>query len=220
MIRTASLRSVVSALCIGAALALPALGLAGAVAPHPAAAAATQTRFVNNSSYPIISLTVDSVQRIAAGQGILPGSSVILPLSPGAHSYHAANGAGSSQMYTFGGSFTQQSGLTGQIPFNNPTISQLLTRFGTNGTWNGTYFDNNAALHGATFRFTAQGTYTFLVDSHLISSGGTYTLISRNPGAFSVTFGVTNGVSGTLSETGGFFLMRNGPATFPIIRYQ
>jgi len=181
----------------------------------------SMTRFLNNTSYPIISLKIDGVEKFPqAPQGILPAYYYEIELSPGSHSYRAVNGFWDGsfrfEMYTSTGNFTQRSGITEIITFNDPTINQLLTRFQSSQKWEGNFWQN-LAPHKAAFRFYSNGTWSFYVDG-LHQSSGNYYLNSRDPSAFKVTFSIGS-YNGELYETFGYFTMRNGPADFPLIQY-
>jgi len=180
------------------------------------------TRFVNNTSYPIVSLRIDggAEQFPVSPMGIAPGSFKEIELAPGSHTVSATNGFwdGSSRfsMYTWNGPFTQVAGQVGSVTFSDPAIEDLLTRFSSSQLWNGDYWQN-LQPHTAGFRFYSNGSYNFYDDGRSIASG-TYSLVSRNPSAFTVTFQV-NGFTGTLYETLGYFTMRNGPAGWELIQY-
>ncbi|MGH7672149.1 MAG: fibronectin type III domain-containing protein, partial [Gemmatimonadales bacterium] len=185
----------------------------------------TATRFQNNASYPIVYLTVDGVQYLTSSpQMIPPGYYYEIPLAAGSHSFEARTGFWNSdgsrfEMYVYPGTFTQQSGVTGTIPINDPTIQQLLTRFGTSGYWAGEYWTYNPVVfHYKAFRFYQNGTYDLYNDGVKVGSG-TYSLVSRSPSTFSVTFTVGS-YQGTLNELYGYFTMRNGPPDWPLIQYN
>jgi hypothetical protein len=182
------------------------------------------TFFINNSSYPIVSLIIDGVEQFQdAPQCILPGNKILKTLSAGSHTYYAENGIwdnGSRQsLYNFSGTFGQQSGVTGQVTFDNPTITQLLTGFSTSGYWAGEYWVGTNYNYAA-FRFYSDGRYDFY-DNGVKKGSGTYKLVSRNPKAFAVTFSISGseGYQGVLDERSGFFMMKNGPSDWKIIKY-
>lgn len=179
------------------------------------------TRLNNYSSYSIISMNVDGTQYIPSMSSLLPGHSMDITMSQGTHSFYIANGfwdAGNRfEMYTLTGTYTQPGNATTSIDFYDPTINQLLTNFNTTGYWAGTYWDSNAILHIAAFRFYSNGTWKLYVDGGEISNGS-YSLVNRNPSLFSVTFSVGN-FEGTFYELYGYFVMRNGPDSWPLIEY-
>lgn len=181
----------------------------------------SRTRFVNNSSYVIVSLIVDNVQYfVQSPQGILPGHYFEIDLTPGTHSYRMVNGFWNGysrfEMYILQGTVSQRSGQTEIINFNNPTVNQILTQFNSSGYWEGSFWQN-LQPHVAGFRFYSNGTWRLYVDG-VQQSTGTYTLVSRSPGTFSLTFSIGS-YTGTLYETYGKFTMRNGPADWPLIEY-
>jgi len=187
----------------------------------PGSPETTATRLINNSSYPIVSLMIDGVEQFpTAPQGIPPHGEMLKTLSVGSHTYSAANGfwyGGSRQtMYTFSGTFTQQSGVIGQVTFNNPTIAQLLTRFGSSGYWVGMYW-LGTNLNSAAFRFYSNGTYVFY-NNGVAQGTGTYSLVSY-PGSYMVTFSVNGGYQGILDEMHGYFHMDNGPSGWRTMQY-
>ncbi len=184
--------------------------------------ASTVTRFVNDSSYILVSLIIDGSQYIPAPENsILPGYSVDIDVSAGQHSYEAKNGwwnGGSRfEMYVWSGNYTQPSGATQTISFSDPTINALLTQFGNSGLWSGSYFDSYGIPHSRQYRFFANGTWTRWVDSNYNDSG-TYTEVSRDPSAFSITFS-TGQHQGTYYELQSYFIMRDGPSFWPLIDY-
>ena len=185
---------------------------------------ATATRFANNASYIVVYLTIDGAQQFPYSPlGIAPGYYYEVPLSPGTHSYEAWTGFWDVDgtrfaLYRYTATFTQLSGVTGSIPFNDPTITQLLTRFSSSGYWSGSFYTYNPVVyHTAGFRFFSNGSWDLYVDG-VKQSSGTYSLVSRSPAAFSVTFTV-GGYQGTLWELFGYFSMYNGPSDWPLIEY-
>ncbi len=122
-------------------------------------------------------------------------------------------------MYVWTGTYSQPADATYTINFNDPTINQLLTQFNAEetGYWAGTYYDNNAVPHTAAFRFTLGGNWTLFDDGQNIGTG-TYALVSRDPSSFAVTFTIGD-YQGTYYELYGYFVMRNGPPSWPLIEY-
>jgi hypothetical protein len=213
-------------------IALPVLCLM----PRPTATHASTilfaARFLNNSSYPIVQLVVDH-QQIVPGQAaaIPPQSELTINLPLGNHSYSAANGLNAGfTMYTFSGTFNLRLenpltsaafqtitilGVTHKLEshaavFTDPTIAQLLTRFGAGGSWSAQFFDDNGIPHLNTFTFRANGTYVFSVDGRQLG-GNNYTLVSRDPGTQTVTFNVGGTLNSVFMETQGVFFMKNDP---------
>jgi hypothetical protein len=189
----------------------------------PAAPAPTATVFVNASAYPIISLEIDGVEQFpAAPRGLPPGGSLTLALAPGAHTYAAANGFWSGALretlYTYSGSQTQASGQTGTVTLRDPSLPQLLTQFGTSGSYTGEYW-SGTQLNYKTLRFFSNGTYNYYNNGALVGTG-TATLVSY-PGSYLVTFNISGvqSAQGVLDERYGTFFMRNGPADWPTLQY-
>lgn len=174
---------------------------------------AAATRFVNNTSYALVSLRINGQEQFPVSpMGLLPGQSLELEFSPGTYTVTAANGFwdGSARftMYTWSGNFSQQPGQTGEVRFNDPTIEQLLTQFTSSRLWEASYWSGTTP-HVAGWRFYSNGTANFYIDG--VSQGSTtYSLVQRNPGAFNVVFRA-GGFEGTLWETFGWFGMWNGP---------
>jgi hypothetical protein len=189
----------------------------------PGSTAGHSVQIKNNSSYPIISLRIDGVEQFPqAPLGIPPNGTHEVAVASGGHTYQAVNGFwdGSSRfiMYTFNGTWTQ-TGTIHQITLNNPTISQLLTKFSPSSyylgeTWIGTSF------HYQGFRFYSNGRYNFYRDNQYVGTG-TYSLDSY-PGSYTVTFKVTGNqnATGYYDELGGDFYMRNGPGDWPTVQYN
>ncbi len=181
----------------------------------------SKTRFVNNTSYPIISLAVDGIQQFYYPNGINVGGYYELELSPGSHSYRIANGfydgVSKFEMYIWGPTtYTQPSGSTYTVTLQDWTITQLLTRLYASEYWQGDYWDG-LVPHTAGFRFYSNGTFRFYVDG--IQQGtGSYSLVYRTPASFSVTFTIGS-YQGVLYELGGYFTMRNGPPGWELIQY-
>ncbi len=181
----------------------------------------SRTRFVNNTSYIIVSLVINGYEQFPTSPlGIVPGGYYELELAPGTYTVTAANGFwdGRSRfsMYTWAGNFTQQAGATGEVTFSDPSIQQLLARFTSSAYWEGNFY-HDGLPHVAGFRFFSNSNWDLYLDGTKLSSGR-YSLVSRNPSAFTVTFTVGDH-QGTLYETFGYFTMRNGPADFSLIQY-
>ena len=183
----------------------------------------TVTRFRNDSSYPLISLILDGTTQYIPTMmdSVLPGQYRDVPLSAGTHSYLATNGFWQSdgsrfEMYMWQGSYTQPSGTTFTISFPDPTINKLLTQFQNSGLWSGTYW-TDLVPHTRAYRFFANGQWSRWVDNNPAGSG-TYTLVSRDPSSFTVTFS-TGQNTGTYYELMGYFFMQDGPASWPLIDY-
>jgi hypothetical protein len=190
--------------------------------PTPTPGHTSSTRFANDTSYPIIYLTIDGMQYYQQSpQGIAPGHYHEIALTPGSHTYVVKNGWWESntsrlEMYQWTGSFLQENGVVGTINFYDPTIRKLLANFGTSAYWQGDYWDE-LVPHTVGFCFRSNGTWNLDVDGAKRSNGA-YTLVSRSPGTQSIQFTIGSYV-GTLYELLGFFYMKNGPPDWPLIQY-
>ena len=203
---------------------------ATAILPNPPGSGIT--RFYNEASYPVISLTVDGMEQFPVRPlGILPGAYYELyGVSAGSHTWTVATGFWDDwgrrfTMYTYTGQFTQPATGSKDITIPDRTIQDLLTVPPANlGYWEGYYFDASANCHTSAFKFNQNGTYTFYNDNSQIDSG-TYSLPSgnpRQPTIFNVKFHVASpyqNVDGQLIETQGRFFMNNGPASWLWITY-
>ena len=189
----------------------------------PAVTSNTVTRFINNTVYPVISLQVDGVEQFPTQpMGIPPGAYYQMDLTVGSHNYRASTGFWSggsrTEMYIYQTSFNQQNNTTVQIPFNNPTIAQILTRFQSSGYYTGDYWVGTLP-NSAAFRFYNNGTYTFYRNG-VAQGSGNYSMVSY-PGNFMLTFQVTGTMNaqGKMDERSSSFYMKNGPADWPTIQY-
>jgi hypothetical protein len=185
--------------------------------------------FYNDTSYPVISLTVDGWEQFPVRPlGILSGAYYELyNVIPGQHSWTATTGFWDEwgrrfTMYTYTGQFTQPASGPYSIHIPDMTIQDLLTVPPTNlGYWEGYYFDAANNCYTVAFKFYQNGTYTFYNANSPIDSG-TYTLVQRQPAIFSNKFHVhsaNQNVDGLLIETQGQFFMKNGPASWQQITY-
>ncbi len=123
-------------------------------------------------------------------------------------------------MYWQWDNFTLTSGQQLTIPFNDPSIQQLMTDFSSRAYWEGMYWTGNPVMpHNAAFCFQSDGSYRYYVDGRQQGTGS-YNLGSR--GTYFTTFNVTGHVSssGMLYEPYGMFDMKNGPADWRQITYQ
>jgi len=186
------------------------------------------TRFNNNTVYPVVSLEIDEVEQFPAEpQGILPGG-VYQPVLPaGSHSYRAVTGFWSygtrTEMYVYSGTFTQEAGATGVIPINDPSIAQILTRFGSSAYYVGDYWGDEhlgSIFHSKGFCFNSAGTYNFYWDG-VYQGLGTYS-IGSYPGNFQLTFNTSGyqNYEAKMDERGSHFYMKNGPVDWPVIQYN
>ena len=188
----------------------------------PGASLVNTLRLVNNTSYPIISLIIDGTEQFPqAPQGIPPGGTHEVPVGDGIHSYRTANGFWNGsirfEMYVFQSSWVQSTGLY-TLTINNPSITQLLTKFSSSGFYLGEMWEDTS-FHYQGFRFYSNGTYNFYRDNALIGTG-TYSL-SSYPGSYTVTFNVAGNqnATGYYNELGGNFTMNNGPADWRTVKY-
>lgn len=186
--------------------------------------AVTATRFQNNSVWSIVSLRIDNVEQFpSAPSGIPTGYYYQRNLTPGFHSYSATsgfwNGGSRFELYTYSGTFNQVAGVIGSVPFSNPTINQLLTRFGSTGVWSGDYWQG-LTIHFRTFRFSSNGTFSLYNDGSLYRTG-TYQLLNYTAGVVTFRVDYTGGGSfnGTLDEINGYFYMNNGVTGWMTIQY-
>ncbi len=186
----------------------------------------TAARFINNASYPVVSLIVDGVQQFPQSPwGILPGEYYEIPLDAGSHIYEARTGFWQSdtqrfEMYIYTGSFTQVAGVVTEIAIDDITLVNLLTQFQEEGYWEGWYMDANSNCHTAAFRFYRDETWR-LYDGNVEVGTGFYSLVLREPDIFAVKFKVTDAPEneGLLMETYGYFTMNNGPNSWKQIEY-
>jgi hypothetical protein len=185
-------------------------------------------RFINNTSHPIVSLGVHGQEVILTeAQAIAQGGWLdVANVSDGSHAYVASNGfwsAGNKEILLQLplGRFV---GNSGTLTINDPTIEELLSGYGTSRVFNGTYWDDNNIPRPAAFCFHSNGTFDFYDDGQKTDSGN-FSLVSRQPGAYALTFNVQGGTeqfNGTYSYAGpqmGSMFMRNGPPSWPLIEY-
>jgi len=199
-----------------------------ATAVLPAAPGNGISRFYNDASYPVISLTVDGMEQFPVRPlGILSGAYYELyGVSSGLHTWTAATGFWDDwgqrfTMYTYSGSYSQPASGTYSIHIPDMTIKDLLSVPPSNlGYWEGYYFDAHANCWTVAFKFKQDGTYAFYNANSQIDSG-TYSLVSHQPNIFSVKFHVSGApsVEALLIETQGQFSLQNGPASWPQITY-
>ncbi|HSD85537.1 MAG TPA: hypothetical protein VLG46_16875, partial [Anaerolineae bacterium] len=187
------------------------------------------TRFYNDASYPVISLILDDWEQFPVRPlGIMPGEYYELEGVPaGPHSWTATTGFWDDQgqrfeMYWYADEFTQPGSGSHEVHIPDMTIEDLLSVPPDNlGYWEGYYFDQYASCNTVAFKFRPDGLYTFY-NANTAIDNGTYSLVQRQPGIFSVKFHITSSnqnVDGLLLETRGQFYMRNGPPSWPQITY-
>ena len=188
----------------------------------------TVTRFNNNAVYPIVSLQIDGVEQfLSEPQGILSGGFFQPVLSVGSHTYRAATGFWSfgsrTEMYVYTGTFSQVSVVPGTVNINDPTIAQILTRFGSSAYYVGDYWGDEhlgSIFHSKGFCFNSSGNYTFYWDG-VPQGSGDYGIVSY-PGNFQLTFQTSDyqNYQAQMDELGGHFYMKNGPVDWPVIQYN
>lgn len=180
---------------------------------------------VNNTSYPIVSFSIDNVEEFDnRSEVILPGKSYLKDIRKGYHDIRVANGfydgSAKREIYTSTFDYTQSPGTCTQT-INDPTINQILTGFKKSGIWKGKFSDRNSINHDVYFVFFANGSWQFYLDNKNISDGK-YNLVSRQPRDYSLVFKVSNDLldeNGTLFEIPGKFHMNNVPGNLTAIEY-
>ena len=190
----------------------------------PPTTTATTLRLVNNTQYNIVSLTLNGSEQFSPGNGVLSGSTVNLATTPGSKTLVAGLGFvradGSRDIwFTFTRSFNVTAGQINTQTFSRITVGQLLTMGSASTAWNGTYFDNNGALHLARLVFSSNGSWQFF-DDGVARGSGTLTEVSWPNSSPTVTFRINSTLPAiTISHPFGRFFFRNGPLSFPIIEY-
>ncbi len=186
-------------------------------------------RFYNNASHPVVELVIDGQEVILSeAQSIPVGGYLDVNVPDGSHNYQAGlgfwQGGVKNAIYPLpAGSFNAQDG---SVTLNDPSLGEMLTNYGQGGYYAGTYWDENALVHCAAFDFNASGGFDFYLDGQYDESGS-YTLLSRDPSTYSVTFRVVGSNSGeqfdgTFFYTGalaGTIQMDNGPSSWRTIEY-
>jgi hypothetical protein len=186
-------------------------------------------RFYNNSSHPVVELIIDGVEVILAeNQTILTGGYLDVTVSAGFHNYQVGNGFWNTgkkvAIYPLpAGGFDAQDGSATII---DPSIVEMLTHYGQGGYYAGEFWNANNNIQCAAFDFYTNNGFDFYVDGGYNDSGY-YSLISRDPGSYTVTFEVENAAGtesfmGTYSYTGAFagtMHIENGPDSWKMIEY-
>jgi len=183
-------------------------------------AAASITRFVNSSVYSLVSIRVDEREYItASGNAVDPGGSMDVSVAPGSHQYRIANGTfqGDSsfvEMYVSQGSYSQPSGSTYSITFQDPSLAQILSNFQQSWIWTSEAArDCSTQAYQYRFTFRSNGTYDLAEYSTtawtVIHKGGYSEKGARQP-SFKISVGTTADGDGTLDELGTVLAMSNG----------
>jgi hypothetical protein len=194
------------------------------------------TRFINYSSYPIISLKINGVEKISAPNAIGAGAYYEMPLTVG-NTYNVAwtngfwTGTEPNPMYGGGGTFVQGAGTT-TYAINNPSLGRILAHrapVGSWGYWLGEVW-SGTSLHSYGYCFKndsdnpgSASTFKFYIDG-VYQSGGSASIPSGgypNPGTFIMHF-QTLGDSdhlASLYEPNGPFDMHNGPSDWRWVEY-
>jgi hypothetical protein len=193
---------------------------------NTASAYGTALRFQNNTSHPIIYLTVDGQQQFPRSPlGILSGNYYEAPVAAGIHTYEVRNGFWQDNgvpfyMYTWRGTVSITSG-TQQLNFSDPTIQQIMTDFKANARWSGSFWAGNPIwIHDAAFCFYTNGKFRYYEDGYQKATGtyGNYQKGSLYD-TFVATYAGGPAYQAMLYEQFGQFDMSNGPAGWTQIQY-
>jgi hypothetical protein len=194
-------------------------------------------RISNTSSYDIIDIQLNGVQKVGYPDGILAGQSAdFIFTTGGTVALDLGNGFYNTDhsrniWFTLRGNQTVVLGQTSTVTFSNPTIGQLLTGFTTSRDWDGQYFDDEANSFFARFRFTSLTGGWQLFDSNGPCFGGSscsftqigqgsLRLLSWPRYSPIVTFDLGSGTKqASIAYPFGSFMYSNGPASWPIIEY-
>jgi hypothetical protein len=164
---------------------------------------------VNNSSEPMISIILDNQEYASCTNFIPPHSSYdFLFTGSGTLPYMLKVGScsGSTPVpwFELPGSTTMSPGAYRTVTFDNPTIGQLLSNFGTQNVFEGTFWDNSIQSWGARYVFQTNGAWIYYEStgpcqpvlkncSWSQKSSGTATLISWPDWSAVVTFRLCTG---------------------------
>lgn len=173
----------------------------------------TGALFINNTSYSIVSLIIDGTQRLTqnASGAIPPGGSIKITLGVGSHPYSAITGYWSAGPYRNdlwyypGGSGTLNvsviSGNLTQVPFVNPTITQLLSDPEGTGQSHRVWMAQTGTPYvNMCFDFYNTGMFKFRGTSGNWTGLSNYWLVNY-PGNLYITFRPNGFPYGSLSET-------------------
>jgi hypothetical protein len=193
-------------------------------------------RISNASSYDIIDVSLNSVERVGYPYGIPAGQSAdFVFTASGTVSVALGNGFYNPDQsrdvwFTLDGTATVTLGQITVVTFNNPTIGALLS-FDAAENWDGLYFDGDANSFFARFRFTknTNGWQFFTSTAPCLGgttctfsqkAAGTARLVSWPRYSSIVTFDFGAGTTqATIMYPFASFVYHNGPASSPDIEY-
>lgn len=174
-------------------------------------------RFTNDSQFEVYILIVNGTPMIPWGQVLPPGNSFDVT-GPGAMvPFHVELGFNLTTFFTFDGSVQIVNGQTVAVSIPRVTAAIALTNGNASGTFEGTYWDNNAAPHVARMVFFPNGTYQ-LFDDGLFVGLGSYSDGPFRPNSSVIQFTV-DGRSTSIDQPYASFLLNNGPPSWPNIQY-
>lgn len=182
-------------------------------------------KIVNQAKYDIITLKLNNVSQFSYPYGIPVGQSADFTFtSSGSVNYYIAVGnynidTTRNEWFVYTGSQTVTAGHVTTVDVPNPTISQLLSNFGTQCDWLGEYWTSAGMLNLAVLRFTGAGGWT-LYDNNVQAGTGTVSLVSWPNYADCATFKLCfTCPEADLCYPFASFYLENGPVYWPIIRY-
>ncbi len=184
-------------------------------------------RFVNNTRYDVIDLTVGGQQKLTYPYVILVGGSVDFTYSANATvsysigvGFYNANGT-RDPWFIYTGSQAVTVGQVATVTLANPTLGQILTNFSSTRTWSGDYYcyTCDTLYHTKRFVFSSSGAYTQYNDS-VVETTGTATLVSWSNYASVIQFRTCPTCAVIdLAYPFGEFLYQNGPTGWSNINY-
>lgn len=203
----------------------PSTGFSNVATITVARPSASILRIQNSSHYDLIDLRLDGVQKLNYPYVVPVGGyadftytgtpTVRVDLSVGFY-----NSSGGRDIWFFMNPVyrTMAPGAVAVITFNNPTLAQVLTNFGSARNYDGDYW-HNLVYGWARFRFFSDGTYTFY-DNGAQTGSGTVSLVSWPNYATVIYFKVqSTGEQILLAYPFGQFYYANGPSDWRIIQY-
>ncbi len=170
-------------------------------------------RFHNQTDYPVFSLVVGGTELLpGASDAYQRGQGYQLDLAPGTYDFRMLNGiwdgTGWNALYVWSGTITVEPGGVVDVTFPDPSATDLMTRFSSQHTWSGGYFDQGLArVVSVTFR--SNGQYTLVVDG-TVRRTGTYRIVQRAPAFFLVEIQLDGHGLGTLNEALNTFQLQMG----------